>query len=87
MMLSTLFLLWISVRVGLSDAVLLKIIDRIYTNILRTLCESVIIKTEKENHRRAATPSQDNGITAYRVKVGRLFLFYGNNVASDENND
>ena len=43
--------------------------------------------TKKENHHRAATPSQDNGITAYRVKVGRLFLFYGNNVASDENND
>ena len=43
--------------------------------------------TKKENHRRAATSSQENGITAYRVKVGRLFLFYGNNVASDENND
>ena len=42
---------------------------------------------KKENHRRAATPSQNNGITAYRVKVGRLFLFYGNDVASDENND
>lgn len=53
----------------------------------KTRCVCYDRDTKKENHRRAATPSQDNGITAYRVKVGRLFLFYGNNVASDENND
>ena len=53
----------------------------------KTRCVCYDRDTKKENHCRAATPSQDNGITAYRVKVGRLFLFYGNNVASDENND
>ena len=78
------FLLWISVRVGLSDAVFaesaLRRLEKKKANLL-------ICRYKEENHRRAATPSQDNGITAYRVKVGRLFLFYGNNVASDENND
>ena len=68
-MLSTLFLLWISVRVGLSDAVLLKIIDRIYANILRTLCESVIIKKEKENPSLAAASS--HGYEIHRSRLGR----------------
>ena len=78
------FSLWISVRVGVSTA----IFQNHRWNILKKRVVSAMIEVQKkENHRRAATPSQDNGITAYRVKVGRLFLFYGNNVASDENND
>ena len=57
-------------------------------DILKKCAVSAMIEVQKkENHRRAATPSQNNGITAYRVKVGRLFLFFGNDVASDENND
>ena len=48
---------------------LLKIIDRIYTNILRTLCESVIIKTEKENPSLAAASS--HGYEIHRSRLGR----------------
>ena len=44
-------------------------IDRIYTNILRTLCESVIIKTEKENPSLAAASS--HGYEIHRSRLGR----------------
>mgnify|MGYP001670114311 FL=1 len=44
-------------------------IDRIYTNILRTLCESVIIKTEKEDPSLAAASS--HGYEIHRSRLGR----------------
>jgi hypothetical protein len=55
----------------------------------KELAESVYICYDKDTKRR--TPirrlllHRKTGITAYRVKVGRLFLFYADDVASDEN--
>ena len=41
----------------------------------KTRCVCYDRDTKKENHRRAATPSQDNGITAYRVESRAVISF------------